>query len=653
MKRFYRLKSEEAEEEQEAKRIDYARGEGNLSSSGSEDEGSDDESEVEEEEMELGGKRKMAYVPSDSESDSDDGDHLNIDLSEEESAFPPEMDGDDEDEEEEEGVDPTTRMAIVNLDWDNLRAGDLYTIFNSFLKHQPRKADKGMTPPPGKLLNVRIYPSEFGKERMAMEDAMGPGGGIFKSEPGEKKAKSKKRTQEITIAESEDDDDEDDDEEVDEDEDDEEMLEEEDDDEEEDEGESDGEGAGELEDDGLDPIEDDLEILSDTVSEAGSDDVDMDKLRQYQLERLRYYYAVATFSTVEAAELVHNELNGTEFERTANILDLSFVPEGMEFAEDELHDEATKEPKTYKGNEFVTDALRHSKVKLTWDQDDPNRAKMTRRALTREEIEEEDFGGLVAASSDEEEEEEEEEAPAADKKTKKQRMKERKDKLRALLLADDDTGDIWGKAGSAWQDELADLKGKGKKEAEDMEITFRPGLSVAAAGKEAVDEENLTTLEKYQRRMKEKKNKKKEQAELRRAERDGKTDGGKDDKPSQDKAEDDFFGDSESEQGDAAPKKGGKKDKDAAGKKRARSFSPVDMDDPNGLVEDQSHHFSLKDHVMAEKLEGKKRKRNRKSKKQEREQELGPEGFQVDTADPRFAALYDEPTFAIDPTHPK
>ncbi|MGG6496889.1 UNVERIFIED_CONTAM: hypothetical protein NY603_28620, partial [Bacteroidetes bacterium 56_B9] len=64
-----------------------------------------------------------------------------------------------------------------------------------------------------------------------------------------------------------------------------------------------------------------------------------------------------------------------------------------------------KELRGYKGNDFVTDALRHSKVKLTWDQDDPNRAKFTRKALTREEIEEQDFRNLVAGSDSESEEE--------------------------------------------------------------------------------------------------------------------------------------------------------------------------------------------------------------------------------------------------------
>ena len=297
-------------------------------------------------------------------------------------------------------------------------------------------------------------------------------------------------------------------------------------------------------------------------------------------------------------------------------------------------DECKKEPKTYKGNDFVTDALRHSKVKLTWDQDDPNRAKITRRALTREEIEEEDFGNLVAASSDSEPESEiDEEAPDAEKKkSKKEKIKERKEKLRALLLGgDDETGDIWGKAGTAWQDELADIKGASKKDKEAVEITFKPGLSMVA------DDDNLTSLERYQMRLKEKKKAKKERMEAKRTGKDGNED--KEDK----KDGDDFFGDSDSDDDEPAPKK------------RARSPSPAEVvADDHGLVEDQAAHFNIKDAIAAEKAAGKKRKRNRKSKKgQEREAELGPEGFKVDVADPRFAAMYEEPAFAVDPTHPK
>lgn len=328
-------------------------------------------------------------------------------------------------------------------------------------------------------------------------------------------------------------------------------------------------------------------------------------------------------------------------------------------------DECSKEPKGYKGNEFVTDALRHSKVKLTWDQDDPNRAKVTRRALTREEIEEEDFGNLVAASSDEDDGEDDEEAEQGGaaseegekKKSKKEKAKERKEKLRALLMSGGDTADIWGKAGAAWQDELADIragKTKGKKEdkkkADEVEITFKPALTTAAP----VDEENLTSLERYKMRQKEKKARKKEKMELKAAEKDEGVAGG-----------DDFFGDDESDDAEepvSAPKakgkadKKGKKEKDAKAKPKARSPSPAPADTAAAtLVEDPTHHFDIKDLLTAEKNEGKKRKRHRKKAKDGKELELGPDGFaaSVDVADPRFAAIYDEPAFAIDPTHSK
>jgi hypothetical protein len=50
----------------------------------------------------------------------------------------------------------------------------------------------------------------------------------------------------------------------------------------------------------------------------------------------RYYYAIASFSSTAAAERVMDECNGTEFERTANIFDLSYVPDDMGFDQDEV-----------------------------------------------------------------------------------------------------------------------------------------------------------------------------------------------------------------------------------------------------------------------------------------------------------------------------
>jgi hypothetical protein len=50
--------------------------------------------------------------------------------------------------------DETHRLAVVNLDWDNVKASDLMKVFSGFV------SDGSI------ILSVKIYPSEFGKERM-------------------------------------------------------------------------------------------------------------------------------------------------------------------------------------------------------------------------------------------------------------------------------------------------------------------------------------------------------------------------------------------------------------------------------------------------------------------------------------------------------
>lgn len=56
----------------------------------------------------------------------------------------------------------TPRLAIVDLDWDKIRAVDILAVLRSFLaKGQSIKA-------------VTVYPSDFGLEKMKEEAAIGP-----------------------------------------------------------------------------------------------------------------------------------------------------------------------------------------------------------------------------------------------------------------------------------------------------------------------------------------------------------------------------------------------------------------------------------------------------------------------------------------------
>lgn len=191
--------SDEGEASTEKPFIDRARGEGGEESSDEErrleelsDSDSDSEGSVTLAPLHLR-KRRVASL---SRSPS-------IDLSETEPAFG--LDEDEQEilsEEDEEDVEPTKRLAVVNMDWDHLRATDLYRVLASSLsataiapappsKQITKKFDSkgeeiGPYKPPsrltlaqGRLFNLRIYPSKFGTERMEREMREGPPMEVF------------------------------------------------------------------------------------------------------------------------------------------------------------------------------------------------------------------------------------------------------------------------------------------------------------------------------------------------------------------------------------------------------------------------------------------------------------------------------------------
>ncbi|KAK1302211.1 hypothetical protein QJS10_CPB12g01781 [Acorus calamus] len=418
----------------------------------------------------------------------------------------------------------THRLSAVHMDWDNIKAVDLYVLLSSFL------------PKGGQILQVSIYPSEFGIKRMEEEAVRGPVG-VFDGE------------------------------------------------------ENDG-------------VEDD---------DDSEDEVDQKKVCQYELDKLRYYFAVIECDSPATADHLYNSCNGHEVELSGNFLDLRFIPDSMEFKHPP-RDVAKQAPSNYEALNFQTDVLQQSKVNLTWDDDEPERKKILRRKFNPEQLSELEFKDFLASDDDSEDDNENDDQSHKLSKAAK---------YQALIQSGDGS----------------DAEDNGDK---DMEITFNPGLEdISKHILEKKDKGSETVWEAYLRKKREKKKARKNASKY---SSDDDSSGEDEEVPDQ---PDDFF-DEESSGSDEERSLNAKKKK-----KSEKRRQPPEMDGEREasraelellLADGQGNGTNLKGYN----LKGKKHK-GKKGKEVPDEEKLPS----VDYDDTRFSALFNSHLFALDPTDPQ
>ncbi|KAI3399675.1 hypothetical protein diail_6024 [Diaporthe ilicicola] len=547
------------------------------------DEDEDEDAEVEDDDIvqrELE-KAEKKYDPargggfssseSDTDSDSESADEEGE--NEEEVDNAPDMQKHRTQQAEVETGDVTNRIAIVNIDWDNIKSIDLMALFKSFV------------PIGGRIKRVSIYPSEFGKERMQREELEGPPKEIFK------KTKD---------ADQESDDSEDDDE-------------------------NSEHEADEAEDS-------DEEARQDLLKEGNDEDFDSDALRTYQLDRLRYYYAVMVCSDKNTAQKIYEATDGSEYLSSSNFLDLRFVPDDITF-DDEPRDECENVPDNYKPVDFVTDALQHSKVKLTWDVDpeDVKRKDSIKNAFSgsKADIAENDLRAYLATDSEDEEDQEAatEGSAAAPVLSKKELARK---KMREALGLSNEPAEKSSTSGPVG----------------DMEITFTPALTEDSRG--GKNPENETTAEKYIRKERERKARKKQADTNPDAANEPQEDLGFDDP---------FFTIDEPKQVSKPQSHKEERRKRREAREAEEEKSAVDkaqlqllMADDNGEETGHLAHFNMDEIMKAEKKKSKK-----KGKRGKKDEDAGglQENFSMDVGDERFKAVFEDHEFAIDPSNPK
>ncbi|RDW80386.1 pre-rRNA-processing protein ESF1-like protein [Coleophoma crateriformis] len=524
---------------------------------------------------------------SSSEDESDDDEEVEVE--EEEATFP---DMQTESAAVEMG-EVSTRIAVVNLDWDNIKSTDLMAVFSSFAK-------------PGRIHKISIYQSEFGRERMEREELEGPPKEIFARQHDEE------------------------------------------------------EDSEDSEDDSEDEEEDE-KIKKELLKEDEGKDFDGAALRQYQLERLRYYYAVVICSDNDTALNIYEATDGTEYLSSANFFDLRFIPDGTEFDE-KPRDECQSVPDGYRPTEFVTDALQHSKVKLTWDTnpEDATRKDAINRAFSgsRAEIGENDLRAYLGSDSEEEDELEEQNEETDDEPSEEPKLTKKelaRQKMRAALgLADEATTSTKTKKGGP---------------VGDMEVTFTAGLTSTEKGSVFENEpiKDETTAEKYIRKEKERKARRREKA---RAQREGgetpaeaPEEGGGEEADEDLGFDDPFFATNEAVKEKAAKgnrkedrrKKREAKEKEAEEKATQRAELELLMQDNSTETAAHLDHFDINEIARAEKQKKKRQRSKKLSKKGEEESKRGglQENFEIDVGDERFGKLFENHEFAIDPSNPR
>ncbi|CAK9294373.1 unnamed protein product [Gordionus sp. m RMFG-2023] len=129
--------------------------------------------------------------------------------------------------------------------------------------------------------------------------------------------------------------------------------------------------------------------------ESEAENFDIEKLRRYQINTMKYAYAIVECDTIDTAQHIYDECNGLEFEKTSNIIDLRYVPEETTFHTSADNPESDILSRfdwqmsiipSIRTNESLplvpNPCLSQTNFDLTWDNQDPTRQLILNKQLS-------------------------------------------------------------------------------------------------------------------------------------------------------------------------------------------------------------------------------------------------------------------------------
>ncbi|KAJ1356717.1 hypothetical protein KIN20_014458 [Parelaphostrongylus tenuis] len=131
--------------------------------------------------------------------------------------------------------------------------------------------------------------------------------------------------------------------------------------------------------------------LNKPIEEYDGEEIDDETrlaIRRYQVEQLRYYYAVIECDSVETAVAIYDHCDGYHFESSDLKMDLRFVPDGMEFDKERIKEELCEEDvniSKYKSKEKLKSAVALSNARIAWDETEELRSRKFAEAFNSDE----------------------------------------------------------------------------------------------------------------------------------------------------------------------------------------------------------------------------------------------------------------------------
>jgi len=92
----------------------------------------------------------------------------------------------------------------------------------------------------------------------------------------------------------------------------------------------------------------------------------MNAIRKYELDRLKFYYAVIEFDSAKTADYIYANLNDFEIESTGNKIDLRAIPDDLKIPKKPV-DICKEKPNKISSLNFLTKARSNTKVEVSWE----------------------------------------------------------------------------------------------------------------------------------------------------------------------------------------------------------------------------------------------------------------------------------------------